>query len=37
MSRRYNRPPWEFGDVPEEELIYEAEMLDVEDELKDLG
>ena len=33
MSKAYNSPPWEFDDVPENTLIAEAEMLDVEDEL----
>ena len=33
MAKAYRRPPWEFDDVPENTLVGEAEMLEVEDEI----
>jgi len=35
VAKAYNRPPWEFDDVPENTLVGEAEMLEAEEELMD--
>lgn len=36
VARHYRRPPWELADVPEDEIIAEAEYIDLNEEIAEL-